>query len=147
MGYQKEILPHGHRLWPECVSWPVLPPPRYCPDLLRLRAVYRRIRTSLWSGKLGATVVPFSSGNTERQLMLMEDFKTTALVSTPSFALYMAEVALEKGLNRQALICVWACLAANSAPIWSGKKFNGNGKSKPLPTTVSPKSGGARRFR
>lgn len=49
--------------------------------------------------ELGATVVPFSSGNTERQLLLMDDFQTTVLVSTPSFALYMAETALEKGIN------------------------------------------------
>lgn len=49
--------------------------------------------------KLGATVVPFSSGNTERQLMLMQDFRTTVLVSTPSFALYMAEVAEDLGLS------------------------------------------------
>ena len=49
--------------------------------------------------KLGATVVPFSSGNTERQLSLMQDFKTEALVSTPSFALYMAEVALGLGYH------------------------------------------------
>lgn len=49
--------------------------------------------------KLGATVVPFSSGNTERQLSLMKDFRTEALVSTPSFALYMAETALELGYD------------------------------------------------
>ena len=49
--------------------------------------------------KLGATVVPFSSGNTERQLSLMKDFKTEALVSTPSFALYMAETAIELGYD------------------------------------------------
>lgn len=47
--------------------------------------------------KLGATVVPFSSGNTERQLTLMKDFKTSVLVCTPSFAIYMAEVARELG--------------------------------------------------
>lgn len=49
--------------------------------------------------KLGATVVPFSSGNTERQLSLMKDFKTTVLVSTPSFAIYMSEIALELGFE------------------------------------------------
>ncbi len=49
--------------------------------------------------KLGATVVPFSSGNTERQLTLMRDFQTNVLVSTPSFALYMAEVAETLGLE------------------------------------------------
>ncbi|MFO7952960.1 MAG: phenylacetate--CoA ligase [Bacillota bacterium] len=49
--------------------------------------------------KLGATVVPFSSGNTERQLTLMQDFNTNVLVSTPSFAIYMAETARELGYN------------------------------------------------
>ncbi|HBN11627.1 MAG TPA: phenylacetate--CoA ligase, partial [Ruminococcus sp.] len=34
--------------------------------------------------KIGCTVVPTSSGNTEKQIMLMQDFQTTALVSTPS---------------------------------------------------------------
>lgn len=43
--------------------------------------------------KLGATVVPVSSGNTERQLMLMRDFGATALVATPSYAMYLAESA------------------------------------------------------
>ncbi len=48
---------------------------------------------------LGTTVVPFSSGNTERQLALMQDFQTNVLVSTPSFAIYMAEAARELGYN------------------------------------------------
>ncbi len=52
--------------------------------------------------RLGAAVVPFSSGNTERQLSLMKDFQTTVLVSTPSFALYMAETALSLGYNPHA---------------------------------------------
>lgn len=49
--------------------------------------------------KLGATVVPFSSGNTERQLALMKDFQTNILVSTPSFAIYMAETARDLGYD------------------------------------------------
>lgn len=48
--------------------------------------------------KLGATVVPTSSGNTEKQIMLMQDFKTTALVSTPSYAQYIGEMAKEMGV-------------------------------------------------
>ena len=51
--------------------------------------------------KIGATVVPISSGNTEKQVMLMKDFGTTLLVSTPSYALYIAEVAQEMGLNKE----------------------------------------------
>lgn len=49
--------------------------------------------------KVGATVVPASSGNTEKQLMLMKDFGTTILVSTPSYALYISEVAEELGID------------------------------------------------
>ena len=48
--------------------------------------------------KIGAAVVPSSSGNTEKQIMLMQDFGTTALVSTPSYAQYIGEMAREKGV-------------------------------------------------
>ena len=43
--------------------------------------------------KIGAAVVPISSGNTERQINLMRDFGSTVLVATPSYAMHMAEVA------------------------------------------------------
>lgn len=49
--------------------------------------------------KIGATVIPMSSGNTERQLMIMEDLGSTILVSTPSYALYIAEVAEKLGID------------------------------------------------
>lgn len=48
--------------------------------------------------KIGATVVPTSSGNTEKQIMLMQDFQTTGLVSTPSYAQYIGETAKEMGV-------------------------------------------------
>jgi phenylacetate-CoA ligase len=48
---------------------------------------------------LGCTVVPTSSGMTERQIMLMQDFKSTVLCATPSYALTMAERAEEMGVN------------------------------------------------
>lgn len=47
--------------------------------------------------KIGATVIPTSSGNSEKQLMFMRDFKTNAIVSTPSYALYLSELAKESG--------------------------------------------------
>ncbi len=50
--------------------------------------------------KLGATVVPSSSGNTQKQLMLMKDFGATALIATPSYAMYMAETAKELGYSK-----------------------------------------------
>lgn len=49
--------------------------------------------------KLGATIVPASVGNTERQIMLMQDFGTTALVGTPSYCLHLAEVAGGMGVD------------------------------------------------
>ncbi len=49
--------------------------------------------------KVGATIIPASTGNTERQIAMMQDFGTTALVATPSYALYMAEVLEETGVD------------------------------------------------
>jgi len=48
---------------------------------------------------LGATVCPTSSGNTQKQIMYMKDFETTLLVATPSYALHIAEVARQMGLD------------------------------------------------
>lgn len=42
--------------------------------------------------RLGATVVPSSGGNTQKQIMLMQDFGTNILTCTPSYALHLAEV-------------------------------------------------------
>ena len=49
--------------------------------------------------KVGATIVPSSTGNTEKQLMYMKDFGTTLLVATPSYAMRIAEVAREIGID------------------------------------------------
>ncbi len=43
--------------------------------------------------RVGASVVPISSGNTERQIQLMRDFGVSLLVATPSYAMYLAETA------------------------------------------------------
>ncbi len=47
---------------------------------------------------LGCMSIPMSSGNTQRQLMCMEDFGATAFACTPSYALYLAEAAREAGV-------------------------------------------------
>ncbi|HEY3375319.1 MAG TPA: phenylacetate--CoA ligase [Candidatus Aquicultor sp.] len=49
--------------------------------------------------RLGAAVVPISGGNTKRQITIMEDFGTTVLACTPSYALYLAEAAEEMGVK------------------------------------------------
>jgi phenylacetate-CoA ligase len=48
---------------------------------------------------IGATVCPTSSGNTQKQIMYMQDFETTLLVATPSYALHIGEVARQMGLD------------------------------------------------
>jgi phenylacetate-CoA ligase len=53
--------------------------------------------------KIGATVIPISGGNTKRQLQLMEDFGTTVLACTPSYAAYLAETIEESGISRDKL--------------------------------------------
>ena len=53
--------------------------------------------------RIGATIVPISAGNTMRQLELMQDFGTTILTCTPSYALYLAEVAENEGISKDSI--------------------------------------------
>ncbi|MEW6574287.1 MAG: phenylacetate--CoA ligase [Bacillota bacterium] len=53
--------------------------------------------------RAGITVVPAAAGNTERHIRLMQDFGTTVIVGTPSYALYMAEVASGMGVDPRTL--------------------------------------------
>ena len=53
--------------------------------------------------KVGATVIPVSSGNTGRQIRIMNDFGSTVMVSTPSYALHMAEASEEEGITPEHL--------------------------------------------
>ena len=48
---------------------------------------------------IGAAIVPSSTGNSEKQILYMKDFETTLLVATPSYALRLAEVAREMGVD------------------------------------------------
>jgi phenylacetate-CoA ligase len=61
---------------------------------------------------IGAEVLPMSSGNTARQLMVMQDFGSTLLTSTPSYALYMAEEAEEAGIDLHKLPLSKGCFGA-----------------------------------
>ncbi len=49
--------------------------------------------------KIGATVIPISGGHSKRQIMIMKDFGATVLTCTPSYALHLAEVAEEMGVE------------------------------------------------
>jgi phenylacetate-CoA ligase len=61
---------------------------------------------------IGAQVLPMSSGNTGRQLMVMQDFGSTMVCCTPSYALYMAEEASEAGINLRSLPLNKGCFGA-----------------------------------
>ena len=99
VGYTKNDLQN----WSECVSRLVTAAGATSDDIVQIAFGY-----GLFTGALGlhyglenigATVVPTSTGNTEKQLKLMRDFGTTALVATPSYALYIAETARDLGID------------------------------------------------
>lgn len=66
--------------------------------------------------RLGASVIPSSSGNTKKQLAIMQDYRTTALACTPSYALHLADVMEEEGINPNALTLRWGLFGAEA---WS----------------------------
>jgi len=49
--------------------------------------------------RIGASVIPMSGGNTKKQIMIMQDFGSTVLTCTPSYCLFLAEVAAEEGVD------------------------------------------------
>ncbi len=49
--------------------------------------------------QLGATVIPISAGNTQRQVEILQDFKTSVITCTPSYALYLGEVMEKQGID------------------------------------------------
>jgi len=49
--------------------------------------------------KIGASIIPMSGGNTKRQIIVMQDFGSTVLTCTPSYALFLAEAAAEMGVD------------------------------------------------
>ena len=51
--------------------------------------------------RVGASVLPISSGNSERQIMFMKDLKSTVLVATPSYVLHLSEIMQELGIQRE----------------------------------------------
>lgn len=51
--------------------------------------------------KIGASVIPMSSGNTAKQIMFLKDMRVTLLVATPSYALHLGEVIKEQGMDPQ----------------------------------------------
>lgn len=55
------------------------------------------------SEAIGASVIPMGSGNTEKQIMIMQDYRTTTLVGTPSYAITIAERMEQMGVDPKTL--------------------------------------------
>ena len=79
-----------------------------CGDVTRRDVVHNAYGYGLFTGglgahygaeRLGATVVPSSGGDTRRQIMLIQDLGATVLCCTPSYAIYLAEVAAQTGAD------------------------------------------------
>ena len=68
--------------------------------------------------KIGATIVPISAGNTKRQIDVMQDFGTTLITCTPSYALYLAEAIGEAGVDRRNIKLKAGCFGAE---VWTEK--------------------------
>src|SRR5690606_25857343 len=68
------------------------------------------------SEKLGMATVPVSAGNTERQVMLIEDYKPTVITATPSYLLNIIETMDKLGIDPQNTSLQYGILGAES---WS----------------------------
>ena len=68
--------------------------------------------------RIGASVIPISSGNTARQIKIMQDFKTTALVCTPSYASLIADTIQDMGIDINSLSLKYGLFGAEP---WSEK--------------------------
>ncbi len=92
-------------MWSDCVARLIVAAGGRKSDIVQISFGYGLFTGALglhqgWE-KIGATVIPASSGNTERQVMLMKDLKATALVATPSYGLYISEVMEKMGLKKE----------------------------------------------
>ena len=99
VGYTKRDL----EMWTECVSRIAAMGGADEQDMAQICFGYGMFTGALGLHygleNIGATIVPSSTGNSEKQIMYMQDFGTTLLVATPSYALRLAEVALQMGID------------------------------------------------
>ncbi len=91
--------------WAECMARSLT-----CAGVTRESVVHVAYGYGLFTGglgahygveRIGASVIPASGGNTQRQLMLLEDFGATTLCCTPSYALNLAEAMQKAGIGRE----------------------------------------------
>ena len=86
---------HDLDVWAECVARVLTAAGATNEDIVQVCYGYSMFTGGLGAHcgaeKLGCAVIPASTGNTARQIMMMQDFGSTVLCCTPSYALYMYE--------------------------------------------------------
>ncbi len=99
VGYTKKDL----EMWADCMARQLVAVGATDEDLVQVSYGYGLFTGGLGahSGveRLGATVIPTSSGNTARQIQTMVDFGSTVLCCTPSYAMYLGEAIKEAGVR------------------------------------------------
>ena len=99
VGYTRNDM----KVWTECVSRIAVMGGATDEDIAQICFGYGMFTGALGLHygleNIGATVIPSSSGNTQKQIMYMQDFGTSLLVATPSYALHIGEVARQMGLD------------------------------------------------
>lgn len=99
VGYTRNDI----KLWSEVMARSLL-----CAGVVKEDIIHNAYGYGLFTGglgvhygalELGIPVIPVSTGGTKRQLMLIQDFKSTVLTCTPSYSLCMAEEAKEMGID------------------------------------------------
>ena len=93
--------------------------------------------------RIGATVVPVSGGFTARQAMLLRDLGAQVLVSTPSYALAIAQALAEAGGGEPLRCrCGWGCSAASRGPRPCAGRSSGRCRSRRSTSTACRRCAG-----
>ena len=100
VGYTKNDM----ELWADCFARALVAAGATADDIVHVSYGYGLFTGGLGADggamRIGATAVPVSTGNTQRQITIMRDFGSTVLCCTPSYALHIAEVLHESGLTK-----------------------------------------------
>ncbi len=94
-------------MWAECAARAIVAAGGTPDDIVHVSYGYGLFTGGLGlhagAQKLGAAVVPASTGNTRRQLQIFKDFGSTILCCTPSYAMYLADSLAEYGMTKEDL--------------------------------------------
>jgi phenylacetate-CoA ligase len=111
VGYTRQDLKH----WSELVARVLTSGGVTADDVVQVTLNYGLLTGGLGlhygAELIGASVLPTSVGRTERQVKIMQDYRTTALVATPSYALVIADRMKSMGVDAKTLTLKFAMLA------------------------------------